>query len=107
MTAIKHLQERTSKSRAQAESTQTVEISLKPLPPKSDSPKRIPSPKPPSPKPPSPKPPSPKPPSPKPSVINTNLPEDFIKPGTKVYAIWFDDDRLVYEVNEISTIDKF
>ncbi len=97
MTAIKHLQERTSKSRAQAESTQTDEISLKSLSPKSDSSKRIPSPKP----------PSPKPPSPKPPVINTNLPDDFIKPGTKVYAVWFDDDRLVYEVNEISTIDKF
>jgi hypothetical protein len=90
MNAIKHLQERTSKTSIKADSTQTAEISLKPVIIERDSPK-LPSPKPPSSKPPSPKLSSSKPPSPK-------LPKDFIESDTVVYAVWFDDDGLAYEV---------
>ncbi len=70
MNAIKLLQEKTSKTPTKFESTQTSEISLKPViidhkPPKRTSPK---------------------------------LPKDFIEEKTPVYALWFEDDKLVYEV---------
>ncbi len=70
MNAIKLLQERTPKTSTKFKSTQIPEISLKPV---------IIDHKP------------PKPTSPK-------LPKDFIKRNTSVYALWFEDDKLVYEV---------
>jgi hypothetical protein len=70
MNAIKRLQERTPKTSTKFVSTQTTEISLKPV---------IIEPEP------------SKPTSPK-------LPKDFIKRNTPVYAVWFEDDKLVYEV---------
>ncbi|CAF4545963.1 unnamed protein product [Rotaria sp. Silwood1] len=75
MDVIRNLQERTPKREVRFESTQTAQISLKPIVNEQYSPDV-------------PRPPSPKPPTP---------PIDFIKPNTHVYALWLNDDRLVHE----------
>ncbi|CAF4979898.1 unnamed protein product, partial [Rotaria sp. Silwood1] len=67
--------ERTPKREVRFESTQTAQISLKPIVNEQHSPDV-------------PQPPSSKPPTP---LI------DFIKPNTHVYALWLNDDRLVHE----------
>jgi len=77
MSLINDLQERTPKPKVKSEPTQTDEIPLGPPGPPKPKPKPI-----------------PKPPTP----IIPVLPEDFIKPNTRVYAVWFDRDCFVYEV---------
>ncbi|CAF3780229.1 unnamed protein product [Rotaria sordida] len=81
MDAIKHLQERTPKPKVRFESTQTAEISLKPIVNKPDSPIPTPTSKSPIP----------------PDSESSTLSEDLIQPNTHVYALWRDDDSLVYE----------
>jgi hypothetical protein len=75
MGLINDLQERKPKRKVKSERTQTDEISLKPPVTR----KRTPSPI-------------------GPTRITPDLPEDFIKPNTRVYAVWFDRDCFVYEV---------
>lgn len=88
MAAIINLQQRTSETTANDKFSQTMEISVKPVV----------SPKPPTPRPPIPQPRVPQPPVPQPSTPP-------IEPGTIVYAMWFADDALAYEVNEISVLN--
>ncbi|CAF3923286.1 unnamed protein product [Rotaria sp. Silwood2] len=73
MNAIRHLQERSPRREVTFGSTQTVEISLKPIANKLDLTKQTQDPKPPTPR------------------------EDFIQPNTHVYALWLDDDKFVHE----------
>jgi len=98
MTAIRHLQERTPITTVKFGSTQIPEISLKPVIIQPDPPKRTPTP--PERRPTSlertPTPPKRTPTPPKPIV--PILRKDFIQSDTQVYAVWFDDDSLVYEV---------
>ncbi len=79
MGLIKDLQERTPKPKFKFESTQTAEISLKPIIKPPDSREQTPRPNP-------------------PPSITPDLPKDFIQQNTHVYAVWFDRDCLVYEV---------
>jgi hypothetical protein len=98
MTAIRHLQERTPKITVKFGSTQTPEISLKPVIFQPDPPKRTPTPPKRTPTPPERTPIPPKRTPTPPEPIIPNLPKDFIQSDTQVYAVWFDDDSLVYEV---------
>ena len=93
MKAIQHLQKRTPKISAKDESNQTVQISVRPVKPEPEI-ETLP------------------PPPPKPQKIPTPTPpitptEESIRPNTKVYAVWFDDDALVYRVIEVNILHKF
>ena len=90
--AIIHLQERTSKSTREDASTEPVVISVKP--PKIHTP--------------TPAPPIPAPPifTPITSAALVAPTENWLKSDTKVYTIWFDDDALGYEVNEIFLLER-
>ena len=87
MIDIRKLQQRTKKPAAEDKFSEPVEISVKP--PKT----RTPTPTPPTPT--------------HVTPITPDAPkEESIKPDTKVYTVWFDDDALGYEVNEIFLLSE-
>lgn len=82
MSAIRDLQERTSKSSHKHDPNHRAVISVRPMTPEFDNSK---------------------PPGPKTSEKSTttstiSLPNDSIGSSTQVYAVWDDDDSLVYKV---------
>jgi hypothetical protein len=87
MDAIKHLQERPHKQMIKYESTQTAQVSLISPPDPPDPPKT-----------PTTRTDSSRSTSSRKSSVTPKLPSDFIQPNTPVYAVWLEDDGLVYEV---------